>query len=114
MNHLTTEEIIEFVSLEKLDDKAFTLITKVNDHIRECNECRKNVSAFQTVHDEMIHAGLDKDVYASLYGVFAAPVVTDAVDLEELALECGYHGEYEEDASENTDCDDTDDSKNED
>ena len=53
MKHLTADEILEFVSLSKLDDEAIRLSAAVNGHIRQCEKCRKLVSAFQLIQDEM-------------------------------------------------------------
>lgn len=52
MNHLTVDEIIEFVSSNDLNDEAFLLINKVNEHIRECQECLELVQSFQMIYDE--------------------------------------------------------------
>jgi len=57
MKHLTVEEMIDFVSFDKLDEKSLTLAAKVNAHISECACCRKNVKAFQVVYDEFERSG---------------------------------------------------------
>ncbi len=61
MNHLTVNEIIEFVSLEELNDVTLEFCSHVNGHIRECEECRKLVNAFQAVYDEFCRLGNAKD-----------------------------------------------------
>lgn len=52
MKHLSIEDIIEFVSAERLDDTFLELAEKVNGHIRECEECLELVSAIQAIYDE--------------------------------------------------------------
>ena len=54
MNHLTVDEIIEFVSIAELNDETNKLLTKVNSHICRCKECLQRVRAFQMVYDEFM------------------------------------------------------------
>lgn len=58
MEHLTVDEIIDFVSLNTVDEESMKLISKVNGHIIECAECRKKVRAFQDVYDEFVSIGV--------------------------------------------------------
>ncbi len=51
-NHLTIDEIIEFVSAEKLNAESVSLFASVNDHIRECSKCFELVKDFQLIYDE--------------------------------------------------------------
>ena len=53
MKHLTTDEILDFVTLESLDGKGLALSKKVNEHIRSCPSCRQKVTAFLEVSDEL-------------------------------------------------------------
>ena len=57
MNHLTSDEIIEFVSSNRADKETLQLISTVNQHIRECPKCLHIVKMFQIVHDEFIKIG---------------------------------------------------------
>ena len=57
MNHLTIEEILDFVSMNQINDKTLKLASKVNTHIRRCPECLRKVNAFQTVYDEFERMG---------------------------------------------------------
>lgn len=57
MNHLTTTEIIDFVSINKIDNNSLKLASKVNGHILKCDDCRKLVRAFQEVYDELQRMG---------------------------------------------------------
>jgi len=52
MDHLTIDEIIEFVSASKLDEDMLALMAKVNQHIRTCPKCFDVIEAFQRVNDE--------------------------------------------------------------
>ena len=52
MKHLTVEQIVEFVSLTTINDKAVALSAAVNGHIRHCGRCFDKVCAFQAIHDE--------------------------------------------------------------
>lgn len=67
MSHLTVEEIIEFVSFDKLSEDTIALSTKVNEHIRLCSNCLEKVSSFQMVYDELCRIGNVADVKQSIY-----------------------------------------------
>ena len=67
MTHLTVEEIIEFVSIDKLSEETIALSTKVNEHIRSCPTCLEKVSSFQMVYDELCRIGSVSDVKQSIY-----------------------------------------------
>ena len=54
MKHLTVEQIVEFVSLTTINDKAVALSAAVNGHIRHCGRCFDKVCAFQAIHDEFL------------------------------------------------------------
>lgn len=53
MNHLTCEELIDFVSLTELSEDAAKLMGRVNTHIIQCEECHKKLMMFQAVYDEL-------------------------------------------------------------
>ena len=57
MNHLTTTEIIDFVSINKMDADSMKLASRVNGHILKCDECLKLVESFQEVYDELQRMG---------------------------------------------------------
>lgn len=57
MKHLTIDEMIDFVSFNKLDSESLALASKVNAHIFECDICRKKVEAFQIIYDELVKMG---------------------------------------------------------
>ena len=61
MNHLTIDEIIEFVSFEEIDESTLELSKKVNGHICKCQECLNRVKAFQMIYDEFyrLNTGID-------------------------------------------------------
>lgn len=49
--HLTVDEILEFISFQKITPDTMAMVSRVNDHILECKECFDKVSAFQHVQD---------------------------------------------------------------
>ncbi len=53
MKHLTTDKIIEFVSIKELNDETLKIITEVNTHITRCEKCHKLVKSFQLINDEL-------------------------------------------------------------
>ena len=57
MNHLTTTDIIDFVSINRIDENSLNLASKVNGHILKCDDCLKLVKAFQEVYDELQRMG---------------------------------------------------------
>lgn len=61
MKHLTTEQIIGFVSLSELNSDSVKLCSAVNTHIRECEKCRKVVRAAMNIHDEFMRNGADRE-----------------------------------------------------
>ena len=61
MKHLTVDEIIRFVSSDRLNDETLNLSLSVNEHIRKCERCRKLVKAFLMIYDEFSNMDVDKD-----------------------------------------------------
>lgn len=61
MQHLTVDEIIEFVSLTEYHEHAVTVCTTVNGHIRTCEKCLKTVQAFQALHEEFVKLASDEE-----------------------------------------------------
>lgn len=63
MKHLTDEEIISFISADKMNTETLELINMVNTHICQCNDCLRKVKAYSIVNDglerEAIYSGLD-------------------------------------------------------
>lgn len=51
MNHLTTDEILQFVSFTTVDDESLRLASRVNSHILQCEECRNMVIEYQKHYD---------------------------------------------------------------
>ena len=66
MKHLTVDEMIDFVSFNKLDSESLALASKVNAHIFECDICRKKVKAFQIVYDKLEKMG-KKEEFRSVF-----------------------------------------------
>ena len=46
---ITIDEMLEFVSLEKVDNESMKLIKKVNSHICSCKTCFDQINAFRTL-----------------------------------------------------------------
>ena len=67
--HLTTEQIIEFVSINELTEENIAKMKVVNAHIYRCEECAVRVQAFQRVGREFERIG---------------KLVADGCDLNEL------------------------------
>ena len=56
-NHLTVEQIIEFVSINELNEENIKKMTDVNTHVYRCEECAEKVRAFQAIYDEFVRLG---------------------------------------------------------
>lgn len=52
MEHLTIDEIIDFVSMTEYNQESIDLAAIVNGHICKCDECLNVVRALQLIHDE--------------------------------------------------------------
>ena len=53
MKHLTTDEIINFVTIDSISKENLELAAVVNGHILVCEDCREKVKAFQAVCDSL-------------------------------------------------------------
>ncbi len=60
MNHLTFDEIIEYVSMSKLNEEALMLASKVDTHIRDCDECLELVRAVRAIYEEFVRMKKEK------------------------------------------------------
>ena len=76
--HLTTEEIIDFVSFETVNEKTLALASAVNGHIRECAECRQRVAAFGDIYEELCKIYGASDAKETIY------CIMDDMDIEAL------------------------------
>ncbi len=52
MEHLSIEEIIKYVTADKVDNETLNLLSKVNGHIRNCQLCREKVESYECINDE--------------------------------------------------------------
>lgn len=64
--HLTTDEILNFITMESITQDSIAFAAKVNSHIMQCEDCRKKVEAFQMLNDGLTGTtlscpGLHKD-----------------------------------------------------
>lgn len=57
MSHLTIDQIIDFVSMNQINDETLKLASTVNKHIGKCEKCLRKVRAFQLVYDEFVKLG---------------------------------------------------------
>lgn len=60
MEHLTVDEIIDFISLTELNNDAIVLSATVNRHIRKCEKCLRLVRSFQVIYDEFSLLGSER------------------------------------------------------
>lgn len=61
MEHLTLDQIIQFVTMDEINDENLKLAAYVNNHIMLCDECRKKVEAYQAVNDALVGGRLSKE-----------------------------------------------------
>lgn len=80
MNHLSVDEIIEFVSSSELNDDEIEIIKSVNEHIRKCPKCLKMVQAFQLIYDEFNTLCLQDDFKNYVYSI--ANLKEDDIELD--------------------------------
>ena len=82
MMHLTVDELIEFVSLGRLDKEGLALCQTVTEHIRACNRCLRRVQAFRLIHDEFVRLHTKE--------AFGAYVRARQATVEKMAEEAAY------------------------
>lgn len=61
MNHLTLDEIIDFVSLTEINEESIEWMGMVNAHMAQCRECRELVRSYQLIYDETLGAACRGD-----------------------------------------------------
>lgn len=79
MTHLTVDEIIDFVSISKMDIGSMELASRVNTHIRGCDDCLKKVRAFQLIYDELTKVGVSVDFKTFVYKIVSDESVDESV-----------------------------------
>lgn len=52
--HLTFDEMIKYVTIDKLDDEALSFITEKNVHLKECKECAKRIDKLQELCADLL------------------------------------------------------------
>ncbi len=57
--HLTVDEILDFVSMTEFNDESIKLAAAVNGHIRKCGKCMELVRAFQLIYDEFVSLNIE-------------------------------------------------------
>ncbi|MBR0536228.1 MAG: hypothetical protein IIX14_07630 [Clostridia bacterium] len=53
MQHLSTEDIIRYITVGKLSEEDLEVISRVNLHIRDCRECAEKVEAFEIINGKL-------------------------------------------------------------
>lgn len=61
MEHLRIENIIEFVSFDTLSEENIKASALVNEHLCECEQCRKVVRAAQLIYDTLLCECAEKE-----------------------------------------------------
>lgn len=54
MDHLTVDEMMDFVSIDQLDQASLALASKVHAHLLQCEACREKVAAYQAAYDGLV------------------------------------------------------------
>lgn len=57
MRHLTVDEMIDFVSMDRINAETLKLASTVNAHIGQCEKCLRKIRAYQLVYDEFVKLG---------------------------------------------------------
>ena len=87
MKHVTVDEIIDFVSLERPDARSLENASKVTAHICECSECLKKVKAFQLVYEEFERLGKKADYKLLALEMIKRKQASEQKETESLELE---------------------------
>ncbi len=91
MSHLSFEEVVEYVSLSKLNEESIALASKVDTHIRNCDECLKLVRSVRLIHEEF--SRLKKD--GSIADFLTKPASFDEETRKRLAeIKMAFDGPY--------------------
>lgn len=96
MTHLTEEEIIEFVSFDKLTEETIALSKKVNEHILSCSGCFEKVSAYQRVYEEFGRIPCISDVDRLVYEITEESLIKAKLETEIKKEIASLGGEPEE------------------
>lgn len=78
MNHLTVDDIINFVSLSEMNEEAVELSAAVNGHIRKCAKRLELVRAFQMIYDEFSRLNTNGD-----FRKFVSETISEETDKNE-------------------------------
>lgn len=82
MNHLTVDEILDFISLSELNAEAIKLSATVNEHIRECEKCLKLVRSFQLIHEEFLRLNRNGDFKKNIDKSILGDIYKSAVEMQ--------------------------------
>lgn len=87
--HLDFDEIVEYVSLNTLDEDALRLASRVDTHVRECDECLQLVNAVELINDEFIRLGNDREFFEKKAPVMDEELQQMLADVRALKREQG-------------------------
>ncbi len=54
MEHISIEEIINYITVTELNNETSDLLARVNGHIRKCSACKEKLRAFEMVNDAFL------------------------------------------------------------
>lgn len=66
MNHPDLNELIEFVSIDKLTSETLDASARINAHLAECADCRARVRDLQIVYDALLSQAKTAELAAGL------------------------------------------------
>lgn len=61
LEHLSIEEIIEYVTANKVSKETLDLMSRVNGHIRICSSCREKIESYERINEKLIKESLIGD-----------------------------------------------------
>ena len=53
-DHLTFDEMLKYVTIDKLDNEYLLFIAEKNIHLKECRECAERIDKLQALCDELL------------------------------------------------------------
>ena len=67
LKHLSIEEITKYVETRQITEDSLKLVSRVNNHIRECAECNEKVTAYEFVYEKMRRVALQTENKANMF-----------------------------------------------
>lgn len=63
--HLSLDELIQFIGARKVNSEFFSLAARVNSHIRKCDACRQEYNTLLAIDHSISRLSVQKDTYAA-------------------------------------------------